>query len=222
MKNENVVYIQLDNWNDMEEAHSYLEELTSGKHDNDVNYSVVQYDMATIYCITTTEEYAIKHNLIGHMTDRFSLLGKYFPKYNPDNFGCEWDIQHYDEYFKRIEKMLSDDWEGDEEIFVPEEECSKPFNTPKILGCVKNGDKNLFETMYNESERVYNEEYSTGEYCHEQSFKWGFQEGSKWTEIEMLNQMEDYLRKTYISAIGETDYSIDDMIEDFRTHFNIK
>ena len=53
----------------------------------------------------------------------------------------------------------------------------------KILGCVKNGDKNLFEisndfeTMYNESERIYNEEYSTGEYCHEQSFKWGFQEG---------------------------------------------
>lgn len=53
----------------------------------------------------------------------------------------------------------------------------------KILGCVENGDKNLFEiandfeTMYNESERVYNEEYSTREYCHEQSFKWGFQEG---------------------------------------------
>ena len=79
--------------------------------------------------------------------------------------------------------MLSDDWEGDEEFFVPEEECSKPFNTPKILGCVENGDKNLFEisndfeTMYNESERIYNAEYSTREYCHEQSSKWGFQEG---------------------------------------------
>ena len=53
----------------------------------------------------------------------------------------------------------------------------------KILGRVENGSKNLFEiandfeTMYNETERVYNEEYSTGEYCHEQSFKWGFQEG---------------------------------------------
>ena len=34
------------------------------------------------------------------------------------------------------EKMLSDDWEGDEDIFVPEEKCSKPFNKPKILGCV--------------------------------------------------------------------------------------
>ena len=48
------------------------------------------------------------------------------------------EVQHDDEYFKRIEKMLSDDWEGDEEIFIPEEECSKPFNTPKILGCVDN------------------------------------------------------------------------------------
>ena len=34
-----------------------------------------------------------------------------------------------------LKKMLSDDWEGDEEIFVPEEESSKPFNTPTILGC---------------------------------------------------------------------------------------
>lgn len=32
-----------------------------------------------------------------------------------------------------IKHMLSDDWEGYEEIFVPEDECSKPFNTPKVL-----------------------------------------------------------------------------------------
>ena len=38
-------------------------------------------------------------------------------------------------------------------------------------------ENNDFEAMYNESERIYNEEYSTGEFCHEQSFKWGFQEG---------------------------------------------
>lgn len=44
---------------------------------------------------------------------------------------------------------------------------------------VESGDEvsNNFEIMYNESERVYNKDYSTGEYCHEQSFKWGFQEG---------------------------------------------
>lgn len=34
-----------------------------------------------------------------------------------------------------------------------------------------------FEKMYMESEKRYEEEYSKGEYCHEQSFKWGFQEG---------------------------------------------
>lgn len=39
---------------------------------------------------------------------------------------------------KHIEHMLSDDWEGNEEIFVTEDECSKPFNTPKILGCIDN------------------------------------------------------------------------------------
>ena len=35
---------------------------------------------------------------------------------------------------KHIEHMLSDNWEGNEEILIPEDKCSKPFNTPKILG----------------------------------------------------------------------------------------
>ena len=39
---------------------------------------------------------------------------------------------------------------------------------------------------------------------------------------EILNKVEDYLRKTYISAMGEKDYSIDDMIEHFRNYFHIK
>ena len=102
--------------------------------------------------------------------------------YNDDMIERKVDNRN-ESYLQQVEKMWYDDWEGNEEIFVTEEECSKPFNTPKILGCVENGDKNLFEftdefeAMYNESERIYNEEYSTGEFCHEQSFKWGFQEG---------------------------------------------
>ena len=40
-----------------------------------------------------------------------------------------------------IDRMLSDEWEGDEKIFVPEDECSKPFNAPIILGCDKIVDK---------------------------------------------------------------------------------
>ena len=41
----------------------------------------------------------------------------------------------------KIDRMLSDDWEGDEEIFVSEDECSKPFNAPIILGCDEIADK---------------------------------------------------------------------------------
>ena len=48
------------------------------------------------------------------------------------------EITHKSDWEKYIEQMLSDDWEGNEEIFVPEDECSKPFNTPKILGCIDN------------------------------------------------------------------------------------
>lgn len=44
---------------------------------------------------------------------------------------------------KHIEHMLSEDWEGDEEIFISEEESSKPFNTPKILGCTDNLGDNI-------------------------------------------------------------------------------
>lgn len=52
----------------------------------------------------------------------------------------------------------------------------EPTSTENILSS-QTEVANNFETMYNESERVYNKDYSTGEYCHEQSFKWGFQEG---------------------------------------------
>ena len=40
-----------------------------------------------------------------------------------------------------IDRMLSNDWEGDEEIFVSEDECSKPFNAPIKLGCDEIVDK---------------------------------------------------------------------------------
>lgn len=33
---------------------------------------------------------------------------------------------------------------------------------------------------------IYNKEYSKGEYCHETSFKWGFEEGSRWKEKSMM------------------------------------
>ena len=33
---------------------------------------------------------------------------------------------------------------------------------------------------------IYNKEYSKGEYCHETSFKWGFEEGSRWKREQMM------------------------------------
>ena len=37
------------------------------------------------------------------------------------------------------------------------------------------------------AENRYDDEYSTGEYCHEQSFKWGFQEGIDWLKGRLPN-----------------------------------
>lgn len=54
---DKIVYVKLDTWYDMKDAEQYLEELEDGKHDNEINYSEVWYDMAIIYCITTAESY---------------------------------------------------------------------------------------------------------------------------------------------------------------------
>jgi len=37
-------------------------------------------------------------------------------------------------------------------------------------------------TIDDACDKRYSEEYAEGEYCHEQSFKWGFQEGVEWLE----------------------------------------
>lgn len=37
-------------------------------------------------------------------------------------------------------------------------------------------------TIDDACDKRYSEEYAEGEYCHEQSFKWGFQEGVDWLE----------------------------------------
>ena len=82
-----IVHIRIDDWFDMGEAHQYLNELLGGEHDNDVNYAEVWYDMASVFCITTTEEYAKTHNLMGHTTNiENDLFGEYFPEYNPEQF----------------------------------------------------------------------------------------------------------------------------------------
>lgn len=56
---------------------------------------------------------------------------------------------------KRIENFLYndivlDDCDDYEEIFIPEEECSKSFYTPKILGCTDNLENNIVDGPFME------------------------------------------------------------------------
>lgn len=89
MELNDIVRVQIDDWSDMKEATLYLKEIEEGKHDNDVNYSCVLYDMANIYCITTTRKYAEEHKLTNHIVKWSNgLFDKYYPEYNPENFGC--------------------------------------------------------------------------------------------------------------------------------------
>ena len=91
-----IVHVQIDTWDDMGEANQYLDELMDGKHDNDVNYAEVGYDMASIFCITTTEKYAKEHKLTGHIIEDIKnyFLEEYFPEYNPEQFGCSYQVEY--------------------------------------------------------------------------------------------------------------------------------
>lgn len=92
---DKIVYIELDNWYDMKEATQYLNELENGEHDADVNYASVWYDMAIVYCITTTENYAIKHDIISRKVEKNkTIFGSYFPEYDSNNFGCSYDNEY--------------------------------------------------------------------------------------------------------------------------------
>lgn len=74
-----------------------------------------------------------------------------------------------------------------------------------------------FEAMYNESERIYNEEYSTGEFCHEQSFKWGFQEGFDFAKRVMIEKVYGWLDEHWNDYFSENDdFNGWNMMSDFR------
>lgn len=55
-------------------------------------------------------------------------------------------------------------------------------------------------TIDDACDKRYSEEYAHGEYCHEQSFKWGFQEGVDWLEkqgkkIDVIENFDTYFEK---------------------------
>lgn len=51
------------------------------------------------------------------------------------------------------------------------------------------------EEVFIKANDIYNEEYSKGEYCHEQSFKWGFQEGYNYSHEN--DKLEISLKEGY-------------------------
>lgn len=85
----------------MKEASNYLEELEDGWHDSEINYVEVWYDMAIIYCITTTESYIEKHpelrpHIISEVYMNSSCFKPYFPDYEPDKFGKKYCGEYKD------------------------------------------------------------------------------------------------------------------------------
>ena len=81
MDTNNIVYIKIDNWYDGDLP--YLQQLENNEHLNEINYSEVWYDMAIVYCITTTKEYAKKHNLLEHNYTMVEhrMFNNYSPQY---------------------------------------------------------------------------------------------------------------------------------------------
>lgn len=86
---DKIVYVNIDNWCDMGDADTFLNEFLEGKHEDEINYSEVWYDMAIVFCITTTQKYAEEHNITNRIVDdiKGTLFEKYYPKYNPNSFG---------------------------------------------------------------------------------------------------------------------------------------
>ena len=67
-------------------------------------------------------------------------------------------------------------------------ECAFSWTDEMIEGLVE-------EEVFIKANDIYNEEYSKGEYCHEQSFKWGFQEGYNYSHEN--DKLEISLKEGY-------------------------
>ena len=55
------------------------------------------------------------------------------------------------------------------------------------------------------AEEIYNEDYNPNtsddyQYCHEQSFKWGFQEGCDWKKKQMIDKARKWLSGLRLQA----------------------
>ena len=112
-------------------------------------------------------------------------------------------------------------------IYAPEaQSCIKSWgiNPDDVIAWLEKQDKlqvrrglEWYNTIDDACDERYLEEYAHGEYCHEQSFKWGFQEGVEWLEKQGAQKpiiSDDALREG-IAHFGITQYQIDNWLKKY-------
>lgn len=105
------------------------------------------------------------------------------------------------EYYEQFVEDWQDEYGPKPKEFVPDADSSdfKAWREEQLRSDSK------FERMYLASEKEYNDNYSSGGYCHEQSFKWGFQEGSEWKEKETIEKACEYLENCTMMTEDEVE-----------------
>ena len=83
---------------------------------------------------------------------------------------------------------ISTNLTGDGEYLIKDDDETNWWTDAMIEGLTE-------EEVFIKANDIYNEEYSKGEYCHEQSFKWGFQEGYNYSHEN--DKLEISLKEGY-------------------------
>ena len=102
--------------------------------------------------------------------------------------------------------------EGKQEILYKYAELEKQEQNPQITTSTEakealydkpDNHTYSFEDMYEASKQCYDSKYNKDEYCHEQSFKWGFQEGAEWREWKPAawSEEDDYNLQCCIAKV---------------------
>ena len=65
------------------------------------------------------------------------------------------------------------------------------------------------EQMNDACDKIYSEDYSHGGYCHEQSFRFGFQGGVEFVEREFIDRLKEYLYNCTMLREDEIEQAID-------------
>lgn len=75
--------------------------------------------------------------------------------------------------------------------------------------------------MYTTASEEYKKNYSTGEYCHEQSFLWGFQEGFEFSELNAGKELLYVAQKTAERTKKELKIKVRQWLEDNKDSYII-